>query len=69
MPDKRSQETRLRQAKLAAAARYRPDEVHARQVALRVSSAVDEIERIPARPSGSDMEWLESRIDKLKEMR
>lgn len=69
VPDKRSKETRLRQAKLAAAARYRPDEVHDRQVALRVSGAVDEIERIPARPSETDMEWLESRIDKLKEMK
>src|SRR5699024_1688603 len=51
VPDKRSKETRLRQAKLAAAARYRPNEVHDRQVALRVSGAVDEIDRIPARPS------------------
>lgn len=69
VPDKRSQETRLRQAKLAAAARYRPNEVHDRQVALRVSGAVDEIDRIPARPSESDMVWLEKRVRKLKELK
>ena len=69
MPDKRSKETRLRQAKLAAAARYRPDDVRERKIALRVSGAVDEIDRIPARPSDSDMEWLESKISKLKEKR
>lgn len=67
MPDKRSKETRLRQAKLAAAARYRPDEVHDRQIALRVSGTVDEIDRIPARPTDSDMKWLEAKIKKLKE--
>lgn len=69
MPDKRSKETRLRQSKLAAAARYRPGEVHDRQIALRVSSAVDEIDRIPDRPSATDMEWLESKINNLKEKR
>lgn len=66
MPDRRSKETRVRQAKLAVAARYRPDEVHGLRVALRVSSAIDEINRVPSTPSESDMEWLESTINMLK---
>ncbi len=69
MPDRRSKESRLRQAKLAVTARYRPDAVQDLQVALRVSSAIDEINRIPGRPSESDMKWLEATINKLKGMK